>query len=185
MKIYTRGGDKGKTGLIGGRRVDKDIARLRAYGTVDELNAQIGLARALAESGELDGALLRIQENLFVLGSLLAAIDPGKFSLPALPADAVQELEQWIDRMEEELVPLANFILPGGSPAAASLHVARTVCRRAEREAVALDRDEKLPPEIIVYLNRLSDFLFVAARLANRRSGGQETIWSNRGKDPA
>jgi len=180
MKIYTRVGDKGRTGLIGGEKVGKDHARLAAYGTIDELNAQIGLARALDESGELEGALRRIQEDLFVIGSRLAALDPQAHSLPALPEGAATELEGWIDDMEEDLPELKNFILPGGCPQGAALHLARTVCRRAERGVVALATGVKLSPEILVYMNRLSDFLFVAGRWANRRAGRGETLWRTR-----
>jgi len=160
--------------------VGKDDPRLVAYGAVDELSAQLGLARALDESGELAPALVTIQETLFVIGSQLAAPRPEEAGIPPFEPEATGELEGWIDEMEGELPPLTSFILPGGSPQGAALQLARTVCRRAEREVVALSRSAEIAAGILVYLNRLSDFLFVAARLANRRAGAVERPWTPR-----
>jgi cob(I)alamin adenosyltransferase len=177
MKIYTGGGDKGKSGLIGGKRVEKDDLRLEAYGSVDELVASIGVARGLDLNAEFSRALAAIQSTLLVVGSRLAAPAGATTGLPELGAAPARELEGWIDAMEGELPPLKNFILPGGEPLGASLHLSRTVCRRAERRVVTLAHNEELEPDIIIYLNRLSDFLFVAARLANRRRGADEEAW--------
>jgi cob(I)alamin adenosyltransferase len=178
MKIYTRGGDKGRTGLLGGTRAAKDDPRIEAYGTVDELSAQLGLADGLDESGELSPLLHAIQRELFSLGAHLASPDPTAASLPPLDAAAPTQLEAWIDRMEEDLPPLTQFILPGGVSQGAALHLARTVCRRAERRVVALtSAGLNVSEGIVVYLNRLSDFLFVAARWANRRAGATEEPW--------
>jgi cob(I)alamin adenosyltransferase len=177
MKIYTRGGDKGSTGLIGGARVPKDDVRLEAYGAVDELNALLGEARSRDETGEFDAALGEIQRDLFVVGSSLAAPDPDAAKLPDFDGGPAERLEAWIDSMEEELPPLRSFVLPGGAPLGAALHRCRTVCRRAERAVVALSHGAAVAAEILIYLNRLSDFLFVAARLANRRAGVEEEPW--------
>jgi cob(I)alamin adenosyltransferase len=178
MKIYTRGGDKGRTGLLGGTRTGKDDPRIEAYGTVDELSAQLGLADGLDEAGELSPLLRAIQRELFSLGAHLASPDPAAASLPPLDPAGPAQLEAWIDRMEEDLPPLTQFILPGGSSQGAALHLARTVCRRAERRVVALTgAGLNVSEGIIVYLNRLSDFLFVAARWANRRAGAHEEPW--------
>lgn len=189
MKLYTRRGDEGATGLFGGGRVRKDDLRVEAMGTVDELNAALGIAvRYLAESDAL-ARLGRIQADLFVLGAHLAAPPPGKGrttpNLPALPLERVAQMESWIDEATSETPPLDNFVLPGGSPGAGWLHAARAVCRRAERRVVALvleppDESDASPladPEIVRYLNRLSDYLFAAARLENARSGGKDAIW--------
>ncbi len=174
MKIYTGGGDRGETGLFGGRRTGKDDPRIEAYGTVDELGALLGLADGLDEGGEIAESIRSIQRDLFAIGSVLACPDPGDPEVDPLPEDAPAKLEGWIDRLEEELPPLKQFILAGGCPQAGALHLARTVCRRAERRAVALGRELNVPDPIVVYLNRLSDFLFVAARWANRRAGVSE-----------
>ena len=178
MKIYTRTGDAGETSLFGGTRVKKDDPRVDAYGDVDELNAWLGLARSSLGDRELDDALVRIQRDLFAVGAQLA--DPGdKLAArvtKAVVADAdVERLEQLIDRHEEELSPLRRFILAGGTPAGASLHVARAVCRRAERRIVSLQ--PPVDPTIVRYVNRLSDLLFVLARVVNRRAGIAETEW--------
>ena len=178
MKIYTRTGDSGETSLFGGTRVQKSDTRVDAYGEVDELNACLGLVRASGPDAEIDAELVRLQRDLFALGARLA--DPGekiaaRVTKAALGDDDVTRLEHAIDRFEAELTPLRRFILAGGSPAAAALHVARAVCRRAERRMVALD-----PPVdgvLLRYINRLSDLLFVIARAANHRAGAVETEW--------
>ena len=181
LKIYTRTGDAGSTGLFGGGRVEKDDPRVEAYGEVDELNAVLGMARAVEMMPRIDEVLVPIQRDLFSLGALLATPDRDKMKQQLAKAridDArVAELEQLIDEGEAELEPLKAFILPGGTPKAAALHVARTVCRRAERRVVALQREVELPQLVVIYLNRLSDLLFVLARVANRRAGAGEVTW--------
>lgn len=178
MKIYTRTGDDGETGLWGGLRVPKDAPRVQAYGTVDECNAAIGVARAAGVDAELDALLARVQNDLFVVGADLAT--PGEAAnIPRISEDAVQALEQAIDEMEAQLEPLRQFILPGGAPSAAYLHLARTICRRAERWVVTLSRSEPVNPQITVYLNRLSDLLFVAARRANASAGVPDVPWES------
>jgi cob(I)alamin adenosyltransferase len=181
MKIYTRTGDAGDTGLFGGGRVPKDHPRVQAYGSVDELNASLGMARALEPMPRIDDVLLPIQRDLFSLGALLATPDAVKMREhleKASIGDArVGELERAIDDGESELEPLRAFILPGGTVKAASLHLARTVCRRAERDVIALSRTDPLPPVVVIYLNRLSDLLFVLARVAARRAGAAEVTW--------
>ena len=179
MKIYTKTGDAGATGLGDGSRVGKDHPRVSAYGDVDELNAALGVAIAHAPDVALAGLLTAVQRDLFAIGARLA--DP-RGGAPAkdkvtLPADRLAALEQAIDEREARLPALTAFILPGGAPAAAHLHVARTVCRRAERAVVALGREGAVDPAIVVYLNRLSDLLFVLARDANRAAGREETKW--------
>jgi len=179
-RIYTRTGDKGTTGLASGERRKKHDLRVEAYGTVDETNACVGLARLHAE-GEVDAMLSRIQNELFDLGADLATPETEK-PLPYEPLrildTQVERLEREIDRLNEALSPLRSFVLPGGSPAAAALHLARTVCRRAERLVVALAEKpgEAVSPAAIKYLNRLSDFLFVASRFVNDRGGG-DVLW--------
>lgn len=180
MKIYTRTGDDGTTGLLGGSRVRKSDARIDCYGTVDELNAAVGLA-AVAAPSHLAAMLREIQNDLFLLGSHLAAPAggaPQSVSLPALDPAIVARLEAQIDVAEKELPPLRQFILPGGSEAAARLHLARTVCRRAERRAVEVSGNQPVPRVILHYLNRLSDWLFVQARSCNRIAGIQDVPWS-------
>ena len=172
MKIYTKTGDKGTTGLFGGARVPKDDPRIEAYGTVDELNSFLGLARASWPSSPLDAELGLVQSDLFAIGARLAA--PGSDRFPGADPARLAALEGAIDAMESELPPLRNFILPGGCAAAAHLHVARSVCRRAERLVVALGGEESS----VVYLNRLSDYLFVAARYANLKQGVDDVIWT-------
>ena len=184
MKIYTKTGDDGSTGLFGGARVNKDDPRVEAYGTVDELNAVIGLARATSLPEELATLLAEIQEQLFVVGAELATL-PGKESkLPMrlIGSGEVQQLEEAIDRMEAGLPPLTNFILPGGAPSGAALHHARTVCRRAERTVIVASRVAEVRSELKIYLNRLSDFLFVAARRANSAANMPESPWAPRGQ---
>jgi len=179
VKIYTRTGDAGDTGLFGGGRVPKDHPRVTAYGEVDAANAAIGFAASL-EPASWESALFEgIQRDLFTAGALLATPRPDKLASPPapLPAARVTALEQAIDRLDTELPALERFILPGGSPKAAALHVARTSCRRAERAVVTLGRSEHLPAEVLVYLNRLSDLLFVLARAANRAAGHPDIQW--------
>ena len=183
MKIYTRKGDAGRTKLFGGLEVSKHDARVAAYGTLDELNASLGLALALDTEGDLGTADLRqVQEDLFVLGSRLAAARPEREiqrgTIPALHTGRLAELEAWIDRLDEELPPLDAFVLPGGCDAGAQLHIARTVCRRAEREVTALmNHDPTLSTTVIPYINRLSDLLFTLARAVNQRAGRPEDRW--------
>jgi cob(I)alamin adenosyltransferase len=180
MKIYTRTGDEGETGLFGGGRVSKTHPRVEAYGDVDELNAMLGLARAIELMPRVDEIVVSLQRDLFAIGALLATPDRDKMKKQLDKAridDArIKELEHAIDDGDHELEPLKAFIVPGGTPKAAALHVARTVCRRAERRVIALT-DEEIPPVVIVYLNRLSDLLFTLARVANRRAGAGEVQW--------
>jgi cob(I)alamin adenosyltransferase len=176
VKIYTRTGDKGETSLFGGARIPKSDPRIDAYGTVDELNAFIGLARSAWPDAPFDAQLASVQRDLFDIGAQLAS--PGNSRFGGADPARVPELEHAIDDMERELPPLKSFILPGGTGAAAHLHAARTVCRRAERLVVALGDDES--KNAIVYLNRLSDYLFVAARFANHRKGVADVVWSSR-----
>jgi cob(I)alamin adenosyltransferase len=181
MKIYTKTGDAGSTGLFGGGRVPKDDPRVEAYGDVDELNAVIGMARSIESLPRVDEVLVPIQRDLFAIGALLATPDRDKMALhlqkARIDASRIEELERAIDDGESELEPLRSFILPGGSAKAAALHVARTVCRRAERRVVRLQHDVELPPLAIIYLNRLSDLLFTLARVANLRAGAGEVTW--------
>lgn len=180
MRIYTRTGDGGETGLFGGGRVPKDHPRVEAYGEVDELNAAIGCARAAGLPSDLDAVAARIQEELFALGADLATPLSGTARserVVRIPEGAAGALEHEIDRFEAELPPLRSFILPGGSPAGAALHLARTVCRRAERRVVVLVRTGEAAPAPLAYLNRLSDLLFVMARLANARANRAEPPW--------
>ena len=179
MKIYTRTGDAGDTGLLDGRRVPKSDPRVDAYGEVDELNAWIGLALAGRLDADLSAMLQRVQRDLFALGGRLA--DPtgrvaDRVEKVAIGESDVARLEGWIDTLEAELAPLRKFILPGGTSAAATLHLARTVCRRAERRMVQLSGGA-FEPELLPFVNRLSDFLFVLARAVNRRAGVVEPEW--------
>jgi cob(I)alamin adenosyltransferase len=178
-KIYTRTGDDGSTGLGGGQRVPKDSLRVQVYGTVDELNSQIGLALAVGLSDVLDGALKRVQNELFDLGSDLCFLeeDKAKYPLPQIEERHVVAFEEMIDEMQTVVGRLDNFILPGGSIGSAHLHVARTICRRAEREAIALAREEAIGVWVIPYLNRLSDALFVMARYENAMRAVPEPLW--------
>ncbi len=181
MKIYTRRGDGGTSGLLGGGRVAKDHPRLRAYGTVDELNSCLGLARGQTEVPATATRLARVQRDLFAIGASLAVPPAAEGRkqprVPPVPVERVRDMEQWMDEAEEDLPPLRRFILPGGVPAAATLHVARSVCRRAEREAVSLAARETVDEGIIAYLNRLSDLLFVLARVENRAAGVADETW--------
>jgi cob(I)alamin adenosyltransferase len=176
-RVYTRQGDRGETALAGGQKVAKDSLRIEAYGTVDELNAFIGVARSDAPE-ELAAILLRVQHELFNLGSILATLPEDVHPKQARITDAeIARLEAEMDRMNEGLPPLRSFVLPGGSRLNAELHVCRTVCRRAERVCVALAREESVPPEAVRYLNRLSDALFVWSRWASHATGAPETLW--------
>ena len=181
MKIYTKTGDAGDTGLFGGGRVAKDDPRVEAYGDVDELNAVLGVARAVELMPRIDEILVPVQRDLFAIGALLATPDRDKMAQHLQKArideHRIAELEQAIDDAETELEPLRAFILPGGTPKAAALHVARTVCRRAERRIVRLQHDVELPALVVIYMNRLSDLLFTLARLANKRAGAGEVTW--------
>lgn len=181
LKIYTKTGDQGDTGLFGGGRVPKDHPRVEAYGAVDELNAVLGLARSIEMMPRIDEVVAPVQRDLFALGALLATPDLERMREQlekARISDArIAQLEQAIDDGEAELEPLKAFILPGGTPKAAALHVARTTCRRAERAVIHLQREAEIPQIVIVYLNRLSDLLFVLARVANRRAGAGEVTW--------
>lgn len=187
-KIYTKTGDAGKTGLWGGGRISKNHPKVRAYGEVDELNSVIGivlsdLPKPLATLG---ATLSRIQEELFVVGAILAtpANEQKRLTPPfdrGVPVEDSENLEREIDRMTAELKPMKHFILPGGAPAASRLHLARTVCRRAEREVVALNEQDPVPSSLLVYLNRLSDFLFTAARWANYKLKSREIEWQGLG----
>lgn len=180
-RIYTKTGDRGTTALFGGGRVAKDDTRVEAYGAVDELNAAVGMAHSIEPMPRIDEILVAVQRDLFALGALLATPDVERMREQLAKArvdDArVAELEHAIDRCDAELEPLRAFILPGGTPKAAALHVARTVCRRAERRVVALQHATELPPVVIIYLNRLSDLLFSLARVANHRAGSGEVTW--------
>ncbi|RIK82753.1 MAG: cob(I)yrinic acid a,c-diamide adenosyltransferase [Planctomycetota bacterium] len=177
MKIYTRSGDDGSTGLFGGGRLPKNDVRVAAYGAVDELNAQLGVCRAAGQAAAIEAVLGRLQHEMFSLGAELAS--PGGAPAAAFQlADAdVTRLEQEIDAFEQGLPPLKAFVLPGGSPAGAALHVARAVCRRAERDMVALAQTAPIRPEVLRYLNRVGDLLFVLARSANAASGQGDVPW--------
>ncbi|MGZ8513400.1 MAG: cob(I)yrinic acid a,c-diamide adenosyltransferase [Candidatus Limnocylindrales bacterium] len=178
-RIYTKTGDTGMTGLGGGQRVPKDSRRVETYGTVDELNSQLGLALSLGLCERLAAELPRVQNQLFDLGSDLAtpAASQARHPVPTIEARHIEQLETLIDELNDVVGPLANFLLPGGSVGAAALHVARTICRRAERQATALARDEPIGPTVLPYLNRLSDALFVMARYENHQRGIPEPLW--------
>ena len=179
VKIYTKTGDQGMTGLLGKDRVSKDDVRIEAYGTVDELNAVLGLVRAHGLEPAVDALAAQLQEELFVAGSALADPSPGGPFYHAITSDHIKRLEATIDALETELKPLTEFILPGGTLASAHIHLARTVCRRAERLTVRLSRreGEYVSDSLIIYLNRLSDLLFVLARVVNHRAGVADTPW--------
>ena len=183
MKIYTRTGDQGDTGLLGGSRLPKDHLRLEAYGTVDELNSHVGMLRDLAGEHQRE-LLLRIQRTLFDLGSRLAAVDDAeaaRFKVPQVGEAEVLSLEEAMDTMDKELPSLRNFILPGGHPCVSQAHICSTVCRRAERRVVELATQAPTPPLVVEYLNRLSDLLFVLARHIGMRLNVVETPWKPRG----
>lgn len=178
MKIYTKRGDSGDTSLFGGQRVPKSAERIRAYGTVDELNSFIGLAASYELSDTGTEHLKKVQEMLFVLGADLATPPSSKARIDRVGQEDVHFLEEAIDEMETELKPLKNFILPGGSQAGATLHIARTVCRRAERTVVACRQTDDVSDLTVIFLNRLSDFLFVLARFENKRKDTPEEVWT-------
>jgi cob(I)alamin adenosyltransferase len=177
MKIYTKQGDAGETSLFGGSKTRKSNVRINAYGTVDELNSTIGMVLSYSLSDKGAKILSQVQNDLFVVGATLATPDPEKSRINPVGDTEIKGLENWIDILEEDLPPLKSFILPGGGGAGSTLHFARTVCRRAERETVLLDETEKIPADAIIYLNRLSDLLFVLARYENRLHGEKETPW--------
>jgi len=179
MKIYTKTGDAGETGLFGGPRVAKDDQRIEAYGTVDELNAVIGMVRAATPPAIIDEVLGRVQHELFVVGAELATPQPKQKGVPVISDAHIAAAERDIDRLEERLPPLKEFILPGGTSVAAQIHLARAVCRRAERRVVtfAASTPESVTPALLAYLNRLGDLLFVLARATNHHAGRGETAW--------
>lgn len=181
-RVYTRIGDDGRTALATGDRVDKDCARVRAYGCVDELNSQLGVALAAGAPADMRPVLRRIQNELFHLGAELSRPSAGgaTASGPRIEDRHVEELERLMDHHSATLEPLQNFVLPGGGAVAAALHVARAVCRRAEREVVTLRREEAVAAVVLRYLNRLSDALFVLARVANREDGVNDVLWDSR-----
>lgn len=185
MKIYTRTGDKGETALFGGGRVPKDHLRVRAYGAVDELNSVLGWVVTQVSDTSIREGLEPLQHDLFGVGAELAT-PPARENrtrpaTPDLPVGRVEEMEEWMDEAMEEIEPLDEFVLPGGSPGAAALHMARTVCRRAEREVVALAEEEAVDEDVIRYLNRLSDLFFALARLENARSESGDVTWKKPG----
>ena len=179
-RTYTKTGDAGQTGLFGGGRVRKDHVRVDAYGEVDELNALLGVIRALGPEGELDAVLGKLQDELFSLGSMLATpmTEKAYGFIPKVTPTHVEAMEKLIDAADAELPALTSFILPGGSQVAAQLHLARTVCRRAERRAVSLVDAKEIEPIVVTWLNRLSDLLFTLARLANHRAGVKDVPWN-------
>jgi cob(I)alamin adenosyltransferase len=185
VKIYTRSGDGGSTALFGGGRVPKDDARVDAYGSVDELNAVIGWCVACTSDVHLQGRLETIQHDLFALGAELATPPPRdgrrRPDTPGVPRQRIAEMEGWMDDADTELPELRAFVLPGGTQAAAALHMARTVCRRAERTVVHLAGQEAVDADVITYLNRLSDLLFTFARLSNVRGGRGDVVWQKPG----
>ena len=176
MKIYTKTGDRGETGLFGGGRVSKDHPRIEAYGTVDELNSFVGLV------ADFDSRLKAVQNHLFDIGALLATpegqLERLKKKSGSVGACEIDFLERWIDEVQEGLEPLKNFVLPGGSTTAARFHLCRVVCRRAERRVVSIKGAQAVDPNLLIYLNRLSDLFFVLARLANKKEGVAETAWT-------
>lgn len=179
MKVYTKTGDKGETSLLGGGRVSKSDVRIESYGTVDELNAWIGLIRDHTENNRIRDLLEIIQDRLFIIGSLLA-VEPGKMfdSLPELKEEDISLLESEMDEMDEKLPEMRNFILPGGHPLVSYTHITRAVCRRAERHIIRLDKEQKVDEAIIRYLNRLSDYLFMLARFTAQDLGVKEVRWN-------
>lgn len=178
MRIYTKTGDKGETGLVGGDRIPKNSERIEAIGAVDELNAYLGVCLTKCTDPEIRDRLIRVQCHLFDVGAELACPPEGKYQLTSIGDVDILQLELEIDTMDGELEPLKNFILPGGSPLAADLHFGRTLCRRAERRILGLHRLNSVRNELIMYVNRLSDWMFCLARLANARVGVAEQPWS-------
>lgn len=183
-RIYTKTGDAGETSLFGGGRVGKDDARVDAYGSVDELNAAIGVARSLAMPAELDAICAVLQDQLFTVGGMLATPRGTKADavIPHVQPEWIQAMEDHLDAFAEALPPLTNFILPGGTQAASALHLARTICRRAERRVVPLVRDDQADVQVVVYLNRLSDLLFSMARMANQHARVPDVVWAPKKK---
>tara|TARA_B100001287_G_scaffold121022_1_gene101987 strand:+ start:277 stop:825 length:549 start_codon:yes stop_codon:yes gene_type:complete len=178
MKIYTKKGDKGQTGLIGGSRVSKNDLRINTYGTVDELNAHVGLLRDLTDDRTLKSNLIEIQDRLFTAGSLLAVGEKGtKMKLPELHEVDIQCLESWIDHMDKLLPQMKSFILPGGHVAVSTCHIVRTVCRRAERLIVELSNHVEVSPVVVAYFNRLSDYFFTLSRKLSMDLNAEETPW--------
>lgn len=182
MKIYTKTGDQGETGLFGGPRVRKDDPRIEAFGDVDELNAVLGVVRCEPLDERLDGLLMAIQNELFDLGAQLASPEPARAGVPHITEAHIARLEQAIDEYDANLPPLRAFILPGGARAAALLHSARAVCRRAERRVVYLAQQAEIAGEVVIYLNRVSDLLFVLARAANHMAGRGDVLWQSSGR---
>ena len=186
MKIYTKSGDKGETGLFGGERVPKSSRRIEAYGTIDELNSFIGLVVEETKSEEVKEVLESIQSQLFIAGSDLAAPlteKSSKYDIPRVPKEFFENAEKQIDKFDAELKPLSNFILPGGCRASAMLNICRTICRRAERKVVKLNESEQVGENILIFLNRLSDLFFVLARYENMISGFLDVIWKPKSGD--
>ena len=181
MKIYTKTGDKGQTSLIGGKRVSKSDVRIEAYGTVDELNSLVGMVRDHVQDANLTQVLISIQENLFSMGAILASEDPAKAKTSIEDKD-VEDLESAMDEMDKELEELRSFILPGGHPAVSYCHLARVVCRRAERRVISLAEITEMDEMVVVYLNRLSDFFFMLSRKVARDFGADEIPWLPRSK---
>lgn len=180
MKIYTKKGDKGTTSLFGGASIGKNSMRIHAYGTVDELNSILGVVLTHPVSKRGETILKELQNQLFVLGADLATLPSKKTKIDRISSKEIKTLEKWIDELDDQLPSLTSFILPGGAPAGATLHQARTVCRRAERHAVALKTENPVSDEVIIYLNRLSDLLFVMARFENKEAGEPETKWMSK-----
>jgi cob(I)alamin adenosyltransferase len=185
MKIYTKTGDAGETGVFGGPRLPKDDLRIEAYGTVDELNAALGMVRASSPPATIDEVIGRLQHELFVAGAQLATPDPVAKRVPMIGDDNIAAAEHDIDHFEERLPPLKEFILPGGTSVAAKIHFARAICRRAERRLVTFARSspESVTPQLLAWLNRVGDLLFTLARATNQHAGRSETPWK-KGEDP-
>jgi len=182
MKIYTKTGDSGQTGLFGGKRVEKNNRRIEAYGTIDELNSIVGLVLCEKVESKTKTVLTSIQNSLFIIGSELATPSDVKSSaIQSISENEIQNIEKYIDDLDDELTPLKNFILPGGCKSAAILHFARTVCRRAERRIVDINSNEEVNSNIIKYINRVSDLLFVLARYENQKKSTSEIEWKPRG----
>jgi len=179
-RMYTRTGDRGETGLFSGERVLKDSLRVEAYGAVDELSCWIGYTRSLLEEDEIDAVLERIQRDLFVIGAELATRKESHALKVQVTQDMVKHIEKDIDRLDADLPPLSNFIVPNGTGPAAALHVARAIARRAERRTISLDQKEKVSPSLLPYMNRLSSLLFVLARVVDKLAGVEEEKWSSR-----
>ncbi len=178
MKVYTKKGDAGKTSLLGGKRVSKHHRRIEAYGTLDELNSFVGLLRDTVGVKEVEDQLIETQDRIFTIGSHMAMDKAdSKMKLPDIKVSDIENLEIWIDKMEESLEPMRNFVLPGGHPVVSYTHICRTVCRRVERAAVSLAEDESINPDILSYINRLSDYFFVLGRFMSKTLQVKETPW--------